>query len=369
VEVAGRVWEFTDPHVGWQHQVVQEFLTGLDRLDPGPPDEGAVVQVRRRLAQAEALRAVSIDAHADAWRRTQDAVAASPRYGGLALPPQLGLVPLGPDPDSDLFEFAHVGSGAVPERDAATGRLRLDEDAAIVLVLLPPGTYRMGAQSVDPSAPSYDPVWGARLRVMQVRAFFIGKHEITQSQWSTMTGGLAPPSRFRAGTRWAGRTMTARHPVERVRWDDCVLWLGRHRLGLPSVAHWEYACRAGTDSTWFHGSDAARLGEYANVADVSLRAHVSPDFLLSADIDDGHAVTAPVGTYRPNAFGLHDMNGNVQELCADPVVGGPERSQLARGGGWAQTAKDSTSASKSVFSAEVVGASIGLRAYRPLDPP
>ena len=64
---------------------------------------------------------------------------------------------MGPDPDSHLFEFAHLGSGSLPKRDPQSKRLVQGDDAAIVLVLIPGGTFQMGAQQTDVNKPNYDP--------------------------------------------------------------------------------------------------------------------------------------------------------------------------------------------------------------------
>jgi hypothetical protein len=169
--------------------------------------------VRRRHEAASTLRERSIGAHRGAWEEATRAIAASPKYGGLRLAPQIGLVPLGPDPDSGLFEFAHIGSGRVPERDPGTRRLVPGDAFAIVLVLVPGGTFRMGAQTADPGAPNFDreahnegPV-----HAVSLSPYFIGKHEITQAQWERMTGER--PSQYGPGDEHGGKTLTAEHPV------------------------------------------------------------------------------------------------------------------------------------------------------------
>ncbi len=114
-----RSWTFRDPQVDWQHQVLVDLLAGLDRLDGGGKqgDGGYLADVEKRHEFVTTLRKRSVEDHEKEWEETIAAVAASPKYGGLSIPPQLGLVPLGPDPDSGLFEFAHLGSGSIPTRD------------------------------------------------------------------------------------------------------------------------------------------------------------------------------------------------------------------------------------------------------------
>jgi formylglycine-generating enzyme required for sulfatase activity len=108
-----------------------------------------------------------------------------------------------------------------------------------------------------------------------------------------------------------------RHPVVTLRWEDA--WTICFRLGLvlPTEAQWEYACRAGTTTPWWCGSDKERLREVANLSDLYDQIHEGPRGFVYEPWDDGNAVHAPVGTYLPNGFGLHDVHGNVWEWCQD----------------------------------------------------
>ncbi len=120
------------------------------------------------------------------------------------------------------------------------------------------------------------------------------------------------------------------HPVVGVSWEDSqafLKWLSRKESAtyrLPTEAEWEFACRAGTDS-WFSFGDEPRAvaHKHANLANVELERHrkhsAERQWLLDWDREpeDGNVFTAPVGSYEPNAFGLHDMHGNVWEWCQD----------------------------------------------------
>jgi len=126
-------------------------------------------------------------------------------------------------------------------------------------------------------------------------------------------------------------------------------WLSK-RTGktyrLPSEAEWEYAARAGSTTPWFWGDDPKQACQYGDVGDDSVRPE-HPDWPLH-DCNDGFAKTAPVGTFKPNAFGLYDTAGNVWEWVEDcynpsyegaPVDGrawlaGDCARRIDRGGGW-----------------------------------
>lgn len=107
-------------------------------------------------------------------------------------------------------------------------------------------------------------------------------------------------------------------------WNDAVAfceWLSRKEgrtYRLPTEAEWEYACRAGTTTAYQHGDDPEDLVLVGNVADGTFKAFKAK-FPQRTTINarDDYIFTAPVGKFRPNDFGLHDMHGNVGEWCAD----------------------------------------------------
>jgi formylglycine-generating enzyme required for sulfatase activity len=97
-------------------------------------------------------------------------------------------------------------------------------------------------------------------------------------------------------------------------------WLSkqeRRRYRLPTEAEWEYACRAGTKTMYFTGDDTKQLAQAAIVYDEQTAAIFPQWKEHAARGGDGHEFTAPVGSLRPNGFGLYDMHGNVWEWCAD----------------------------------------------------
>ena len=146
--------------------------------------------VEPRLAFARIVEERSMSG-ADARRLWQEALASirdvtfCPQYGGLEIAPQLGLLPLGRDPRSGLWEFAHLQTGNVPRRDEA-GELVLEDGSAIVLVLVPGGSFLLGAQGRDPAAPHFDPEAIANespVPEVTLDPFFPSKFEMTQGQW------------------------------------------------------------------------------------------------------------------------------------------------------------------------------------------
>jgi formylglycine-generating enzyme required for sulfatase activity len=281
-----------------------------------------IPDVEGRLAFAETIERRSLGDHRAAWDAAVAAIgdpARCPAYGGLTLQPLLGLVPLGRDPRSGLFEFWHVQSGAQPAR-GPDGGLLLAEDTGIVLVLLPGGRFLMGAQRDDPSAPNFDPgaqVDESPLIEVELEPFLLSKYELTQGQWLRATG--ANPSRYRAGGAAVSRVHTLLHPVESVTWSECDATLKHLALILPSEAQWEYAARAGTVTPWWTGSTHASLDGAENLADASAaKSGVSWDSLAEApELDDGFVLHGPVGSLAPNPFGLYDVLGNVYEWCRD----------------------------------------------------
>src|SRR6185295_7235723 len=125
-------------------------LEEFNRDDPGADTTRAV---RDRLAFATTFRQLTIDDQRLAWDGAIDSIAdraRCPKYGGLRIAPQLGLIPLGRNDASGLWEFAHLPSGAVPQRDDEK-RLALTPETGIVLVVLPGGTFRMGSPASEAS--------------------------------------------------------------------------------------------------------------------------------------------------------------------------------------------------------------------------
>jgi formylglycine-generating enzyme required for sulfatase activity len=151
-----------------------------------------------------------------------------------------------------------------------------------------------------------------------LEAFDLGTFEVTQEEWRAVM--RSNPSAV-VGHDEGG----LRRPVENVSWDDVAVfirrmnWFGARTWRLPSEAEWEYAARAGSTTAFPWGDTPESVCLYANVRDAKYRASRTNDDDRDAShsCNDGHYQTSPVGSFRPNAFGLHDMSGNVWEWVAD----------------------------------------------------
>ena len=234
----------------------------------------------------------------------------------------------------------------------------------MVLVLLPAGTFTIGVQKTDPTAPGYDPM----ARPMDIRPasggirdvvietpFFISKYEMTQAQWLRSAGDK--PSFFLR----ALDTVEPRFPVEQVTWSDCARVMKAQGLSLPTEAQWEYACRAGSTTPWNTGSEGETVKRSATL--------------------DQESPTA-VGRHAPNKFGLYDMHGNVWEWCQDgflfykdnpvrPTDGlrstdDSPRFRIYRGGGFFNKAPMSRSSARHYGEPGAVENDVGVRPMRPI---
>jgi formylglycine-generating enzyme required for sulfatase activity len=228
-------------------------------------------------------------------------------------------------------------------------------------VLVPAGEFIMGLNrgpsDVRP-APSH------RVRLSQ--PFYLGRFEVTQSQWSQVMGAN-PSQLLECGPDC---------PVESVSWNDVTLFLERlsaltpgERFRLPTEAEWEYACRSGTE--YRHGSADTLSPESANYDSRIPFAGAQDTVFLGS--------TTPVGSYPPNRFGLHDMLGNVWEWTADeycPYGDSPSVDPAGhcgtdtipiRGGSWYFSANAARCGRRFTHAREDSGFSLGFRIVR--EPP
>ena len=244
--------------------------------------------------------------------------------------------PVAASPSNGEFDTAREGNSggfrlASPVPEPATpgtsksspGPEVLENSIGIKLRLLPAGTFTMGRPGGDTDETPH--------RVTLTKPFYMGVHEVTNAQWKRVMGSVR--------STWKGDD----HPVEQVSWQDALEFCRKlsalpeersagRAYRLPTEAEWEYACRAGTDTTYSFGDDSSQLGEHGWY--------------------DGNAgsQTHPVDQKKANAWGLHDMHGNVWELCGDFYGGYPEgvstdpqgpsggSDRVRRGGCWGSAA-------------------------------
>lgn len=317
-----RTWGF-EGAAAQEHAALTRLVEGLERLRESGLH--ASMQERRDFASTIEERSVTGPEAKRAWQAAIDAIAASPRYGGLRLEPMIGLLPLGENPATGLWDFWHLQSGARPERapEGSAGRYRLADDSGLVFVLLPGGSFLMGADEDDPDAfPEEKPP-----HRVELAPFFLSVFEVTQGQWQRLEG--SNPSFFypRPGT-----DRTPLHPVEAITWDEAERFVSQLGLALPTEAQWEYAARVGTREPYGNGADATALHGFANLGDLAAARvgfHFKGGDADWTEFDDGHGRHAPVGTYRANPWGLHDLHGNVAEWCRDLYVGDYTRYGVA----------------------------------------
>ena len=223
---------------------------------------------------------------------------------------------------------------------------------------IPPGTFLMGTPPEELAREGIP--WQYRSQEPPPRLvtiehpFHLGRFPITRGEFSRFVAATGYTVRKGVSVRGTSKRWTVSethdwrdpgfsqddtHPVVCVDFQaadayaawlsDCTGFLFR----LPTEAEWEYACRAGTVSPRFWGEDPLSARFYANVADANLARvlDVSDDGFFA--FDDGFAFTSPVGSFRPNPWGLFDMLGNVWEFTAG-AWNGDESARALRGGSW-----------------------------------
>ena len=364
----------------WIRQTLDDLIAAIDELEA---ENGAVETMRWRLDLARGMTEATLETPSAEWDAAAQRVLEHPDYGGLVLTPQLGLVPLGPDPASGFELFAVWGSGEVPlDLDVAPAA----EDA-IVLVLVPALEFRMGGvRALEPTAEDEEAILPLDdeepAHLVPLEPFFIGKYEVTQGQWERLVG--QSPSGWNPED-YPGVVAPGVHPVEQVSWLDATAGLRRLGLVLPTEAQWEAAARAGTEGVWWTGSSRESLRNAANFSEESLfEATGSRGARKEADYwpgyYDGWATHAPVGTFPANPFGLHEVMGNVFEWCRDAYAGygNPPREgdglrsdrgidRVYRGGGWNYSYLMLRLGRRQKDRNDLRLAHVGLRAARALD--
>jgi len=302
-----------------------------------------------------------------------------------------------------LLFLGTTAGAAEPSRPAGT--VFRDCDACPEMVVIPAGRFVMGTAAAPPASGAQ----GAEAEPVVIdlpRIFALGRFEVTRGQYARFIAGSGYEprlgcrnwdpalSRFTEDARrsWqdAATPVEAsdQQPVTCVSFTDAqayVQWLSREtgeRYRLPSESEWEYAARAGSTTLRPWGDSAQAGCDHANVYDLVAAASYRlgwPD----SGCRDGYGDLAPVGQFDANAFGLHDVIGNVREWVQDCATGsyagrprdarawewlGGCRTRVQRGGSWLTPPEQSRSAYRNDAPAGEHTDDTGFRIARDLNP-
>lgn len=246
-----------------------------------------------------------------------------------------------------------MGTERVPASIPRTvGKVFTDCEHCPRMAVIPPGRFKMGSLRAEQdwsvehgrkrsSTARESPAHEVRI----AKAFAVGQYEVTRGEFATFvtTTGYAPAGSLcktyelvggravraeRDDRGWfnVGHAQTDNHPVACVNWDDAAAyaaWMSKrtgYRYRLLSEAEWEYVARARSKPAMYRpwGESTSETGAcaHANVADTT----AMPDgqhWPQSFQCSDGFWATSPVGSFRPNAFGIYDIIGNVWEWVED----------------------------------------------------
>ena len=189
------------------------------------------------------------------------------------------------------------------------------------MIKIPAGTFTMGSPANERGRQSNE---GPQHAVTLTEGFYLGKYEVTQTQWHAVMGSYPSDNRFGQYERGDD------YPVYFVSWNDCqtfierlnVLGLGTFRL--PTEAEWEYSCRAGTDTRF-------SFGDALECSDSISYCAIMDEYMWwggNSTYKGEQRGSKEVGRKLPNPWGLHDMHGNIWEWCSDWYGAYSSRSQV-----------------------------------------
>lgn len=218
------------------------------------------------------------------------------------------------------------------------------------MVNIPAGQVTMNTEANATKTP----------KTFDIKAFRMGKYEVTVAEFEKFIAATDYPTPTKCQhmnskkwfeeipATWDKRNhLESRYePVACIGWDAAqayVQWLSKEtgkNYRLPRDTEWEYAVKAGTTTTYYWGDDAAQACTYANVADQAAEAAIKRDYEIESKdhvgvvpCNDKSGYASVVGLYQPNAFGLHDMVGNIMEYTQDCYEGDCTK-RILRGGTW-----------------------------------
>jgi formylglycine-generating enzyme required for sulfatase activity len=307
------------------------------RPAPAGPSAVETVQVCREVEQVTSLR--TLEALERRYAGTPIADCISARMGELKAAQSAALTKPAPTPAP-----APEPTPARPAVSSAfkPGETFRDCPTCPEMVVIPAGSFMMGSSDYVAGLSNAGPM----RTVTIAQPFAVGKFEVTVTEWETCVAGGGCESIKRSNSISTGTLRDegkGRQPIIIHNWDQghkYVTWLAK-KTGQPyrllTEAEWEYAARAGTRTPFHTGPSIT-----------TKQANFGGEYYGSRAKEGGQAMTTKVGSFRPNAFGLHDMHGNVSEFVADcywqsyedaPTDGSsmrdyPDCARVIRGGSW-----------------------------------
>jgi serine/threonine protein kinase/formylglycine-generating enzyme required for sulfatase activity len=344
--------------------------------------------------------------------RKADGTAASRAYAGMSIALSdedvIGLVPIGVNPSTKLWEFYDLRSAwdgscslssiEIP-RHNYDGSIEVGAGTGVVLVLVPGGLVAMGSQCTAPGAPffvappsrsyrvvevfdrklygagraiddwireiAYTPIDYAGSEVLHyvsLSAFFLARHEMTIGQWGRIAGAQGLDGMRGHFIRFVGSEAGPTQPANFMSWVEAERWLRRSGMSLPTEAQWEYGARAGATSDGW-------LGRFVVVGDENIEYQGFP----------GYRHQSSMNNFDFNRFGLYEVRGSVREWCRDKAGRyGSERpedglrvddlyldtSRVVRGGSNVSVPAESRSANRDWRHLDHRSPFIGIRAAR-----
>jgi formylglycine-generating enzyme required for sulfatase activity/serine/threonine protein kinase len=378
----------------WSAPVAADVRPVAPPVQPPAPAETAKTEESiKEAAEREAFEAAKEGDTLDGWKAFKEAFPRSPHVATAdiriaALQPKPVTKPqaaaelparqsdepgVEPQPKAEVVEKASpkpiapaTTAGAAPK--TLPGGFR-DCPACPEMVKIAAGPLEMGDVAGTGEADEKP------LRQLNIGAFYAGRYEVTFDDWAgCVAGGGCTGTPRDAG--W-GR---GQRPVINVSWNDAqryVMWLSRttgKHYRLPAEAEFEYLMRAGSRTPFPWGEEGTAACTYANVADRQAKKQ-NPDW-NTFPCDDGEPLTAPVGRYRANAFGLFDVAGNVWEWTQDcyqsyrkagdaSAYDPPNCARrVLRGGSWGDATRNLRSSDRTASAPNATLKIVGFRVVR-----